>query len=165
MIKESGLLDDIDTTLEWLVVLVQIEVLKAANEDTVYKIVDDDFRVISSEGRVYEDSLLSTVEASLYPGATHEGWLIFQVKPTDAPLLRFDGYSWNSGDSNSDILWWKLYTVEAVPTAIQTPKPTATPTLPTKTPIPTTAPFRVPASHEGNRCQQEHNSEECEDKT
>ena len=45
--------DDINLTFEWLLVRVQFEVLKAANDDTAYDIVDGDFRVVSLDGRVW----------------------------------------------------------------------------------------------------------------
>jgi len=45
-----------------------------------------------------------SVEARLYPGARHAGWVVLQVKKYDRPLLTF-GRDFNGTGG----IWFKLY--------------------------------------------------------
>jgi len=94
---------------EHILVKIRVEYLKGSTPDTTYDISPVWFDVISSEGKELERASEvppdPDLSSSIYPGATHEGWGIFQVEEQDnKPLLTFGRDYKGSGG-----IWWQLY--------------------------------------------------------
>jgi len=95
---------------EHVLVKIRVKYLKGSTPDEIYKIRPYDFAVISSEGKELERVYLlidiePTLDSSIYPGVTHEGWGIFEVEKQDnKPLLTF-GRDYQGGGG----IWWQLY--------------------------------------------------------
>ena len=93
---------------EYMIIDVRFEHLTGPTEDTQYRIYESLFTLVSSEGRDYDRQYLSapspTLDASLYPGASAQGWVAVMVATHDLdPLLTFGReYSGRGG------LWWRL---------------------------------------------------------
>jgi len=109
-IKEANQFNDpADPGFEYLLARIRFEYLKAEDPDKTYDLNSFQFTAVSSEGKEYEYAFVvepqPQLSASLYPGASHEGWAAFRVTLYDtAPLLTFGrDYSGRGG------VWWKLY--------------------------------------------------------
>ena len=106
----STLADPPEAGFEYVLARIRFEYLKGPDQETVYHLSAFDFRVISSDGKAYDHVFLiggpePELSAELYPGASHEGWVVFQVAEHDtAPLMTFGrDYRGRGG------VWWKLY--------------------------------------------------------
>lgn len=78
---------------EYIAARVQFELLTMAG-DKALDLHALDFQAISSTGREYEDAVVvepaPAIGANLYAGATHEGWVVFQVAKDDtAPVMTY----------------------------------------------------------------------------
>lgn len=94
---------------EYILARIRFDYLKGRDADTVYHVNGFEFKVISSDGKEYESSFVvgpdPTLSATLYPGASHEGWAVFQVAQHDTkPLITFGRTYQGTGG-----IWWKLY--------------------------------------------------------
>jgi len=91
-------------------VKISFEYVSGPTADTSYDLSSFDFDAVSSDGFVYDSTFVvapePTLAASLYPGASHEGWAAYQVYKTDIrPVLAFGrDYSGAGG------VWFMLYT-------------------------------------------------------
>jgi hypothetical protein len=98
---------------EWVLARVRFELLKTLDANTAFDVSPFGFAAISSQGKAY-DSVNPNVDfqkpngrmfATLYSGASHEGWVPLHVAPNDDhPLFQFDRHIRADG-----LLWWKLY--------------------------------------------------------
>lgn len=114
-VEPSSIYPDLKPGFEWIVARVRVELLKAPNLDTKYRLIGSgiEFKAVSSEGKVYEGGNFlnirftggQPIQVELYEGAAaHEGWMAFHIAQSDRqPLLRFDAIA------NLQPLWWKLY--------------------------------------------------------
>ncbi len=88
---------------------VRFVYLKGPDENTAYDLSPVAFTAVSCGGKDYEtESLVEpdpTIRASMYPGASHEGWVAFAVAQDDTcPLMTFArDYRGRGG------IWFKLY--------------------------------------------------------
>ena len=94
---------------EYILAKVRFEYLEGPTPDTTFWATSYDFDAISSTGVEYDmPSVIEpdpSLNADLYPGASHEGWAAFEVAIVDSvPLMTFGRYSDGTGG-----LWWKLY--------------------------------------------------------
>ncbi len=94
---------------EYILARVRFDYLNGKDPNTQYDLSDYDFDAVSSDGKDYERVSVvepkPTLSAKLYPGASHEGWVAFQVAQQDTrPLMTFGRGSQGRGG-----LWWKLY--------------------------------------------------------
>ena len=99
-----------ETGSEYLLAKVKFEYLKGPTSDTTYHLYEEKFTAVSSNGKDYEDSWMISepkpeLSATLYEGASHIGWVAFQVAKTDSkPLMTFGrNYDGTGG------IWFKLY--------------------------------------------------------
>ncbi len=119
---------------EYILAKIKFEYLSGPNIDTSYDVSTYSFNIISSGGKEYEVPLAvepePAIDASLYPGAFHEGWAAYEVAVEDSqPLLAFGrDYQGQGG------IWFKLY---------EPPTPPQETTPPTTTPPPTTIPVMM----------------------
>ncbi|TBL80212.1 DUF4352 domain-containing protein [Paenibacillus thalictri] len=78
---------------EYLLAKVSIKVDENKKEGAKIDISSVNFTLVSSEGRDYEQVIASLepgIRTSLYSGASHSGWVAFQVKKDDAsPVITF----------------------------------------------------------------------------
>ncbi len=95
---------------EYILTRVRFDYLNGPDADTKYHLNSAvHLTGVSSAGKDYEYVILTTPEprldAELYPGASTEGWAVYQVAVDDAkPLLAFDrDYKGKGG------VWLKLY--------------------------------------------------------
>lgn len=97
---------------EYLLARVRFVYVKGPDQDTTYNVYGSRFTAISETGLEYDDTLMAVVvvpkpelDATLYPGASYEGWAVYQVKEDDThPLLTFGrDYRGRGG------IWFKLY--------------------------------------------------------
>jgi hypothetical protein len=94
---------------EYIIAKLRFEYLKGKGPDTKYDLNPFEFTAVSSDGKEYELQFVvgpkPELSASLYPGASHEGWVSFQVAQHDTrPLMTFGrDYQGRGG------VWWKLY--------------------------------------------------------
>ena len=91
---------------EYLLAKIKFELLETKDNEA-YDIGTYNFKVVSKSGVVYDDPFIVEPEPSLsqelYPGASHEGWIAFEVdKSDDKPLLSFNR-------DEEGALWFKLY--------------------------------------------------------
>jgi len=107
MIKEANMFNDEPSEgKEYILAKVKFKLLENKNEEA-YRLTEYDFKAVSKNGLVY--GLHSVVEpepqlsAELYPGASYEGWVAFEVDKSDNnPLISF-----KRGEEGE--LWFKLY--------------------------------------------------------
>ncbi|MEE9286065.1 MAG: hypothetical protein V3V35_10115 [Dehalococcoidia bacterium] len=99
---------------EYVVALVRFEYLRGPDPNTRFSLSTFDFKAVSSEGVDYDEPVFviepkPRISANLYPGASHEGWLVLQVDADDAaPLITFGRDELGRGG-----VWWKLPVLEA----------------------------------------------------
>lgn len=79
---------------EYMLVKAAIKITKNEKADAAVDIHPFQFTLVSSEGKDYEYPMVVEPEPSirtkLYAGASHEGWIVFQVKKDDInPLITF----------------------------------------------------------------------------
>jgi hypothetical protein len=94
---------------EYILAKVRFEYLTGATPDTSYRISSVWFDAVSMGGKDYDG--VSVVEpdpaigATLYPGASQEGWIVFLVAQGDTgPLMTLGRESDGTGG-----IWFKLY--------------------------------------------------------
>jgi hypothetical protein len=95
---------------EYIAVRVRFDYLSGPTPDAALDVSTVWFKVISGEGKEYEFSFYAgnldpSITTSLYPSASHEGWVAFFVAQDDTrPLLTFGrAYDGTGG------IWFKLY--------------------------------------------------------
>jgi len=94
---------------EYMLVRIWFQYPEGPTADTSYWVTDSDFTVVSSEGKDYESCFVvapePSLDAELYPGASHHGWAVFMVEEQDEkPLMTFGrDYQGRGG------IWWQLY--------------------------------------------------------
>ena len=155
--KQNQFNDSPDEGFEYILAKVRFDYLDGSADKQFHLNTGVDFTAVSSEGKDYKLQLVVEPEprlnADLYPGASHEGWVAFQVTKDDTnPLMTFGRDYRGSGG-----VWWKLFTGTTpamvlpktiIAPAIQPPATettlvtaTVTPTrpapTPTSTPVPT----------------------------
>jgi hypothetical protein len=94
---------------EYLLARIRFKLTDAPSPDMQYALWSGAFTAVSQDGRDYPFSLAlppgPPIDASLYPGASHEGWEVFQVSADDEqPLLAFGRAFDGTGGA-----WWKMY--------------------------------------------------------
>ncbi|MGA9049012.1 MAG: tetratricopeptide repeat protein [Dehalococcoidia bacterium] len=97
---------------EYILAKIRVDYLNGLDPDTTLNISSVSFDVISEKGEEYsiydQDMVIGPkpfIDTSLYPGASHEGWIVFLVAQDDAkPLMTFG----RSYDGTGGI-WFKLY--------------------------------------------------------
>lgn len=101
--------DPPETGFEYILARVRFEYLTGPTPDTAYSISPVWFDFVSSDGREY--SRVGNVDpdpdirASIYPGASHEGWISFHVAQNDArPVMTYGRFFDGTGG-----IWFKLY--------------------------------------------------------
>ncbi len=101
---------------DYVLALVAFEYLRGPDEDTQFFLSSFDFTAVSSDGKDYLEPVFAIepeprIVANLYPGASHEGWLILQVEQGDAaPLMAFGRDELGRGGA-----WWRLPVLEPPP--------------------------------------------------
>jgi len=90
-------------------VRIDFKYISGPTVDTTFDVSTYRFDVVSSDGYVYEVPFVvepePDISATLYPGASHEGWAAYQVYDTDTkPVLAFGRQYTGSGG-----IWFKLY--------------------------------------------------------
>jgi uncharacterized repeat protein (TIGR02543 family) len=101
--------DPPESGFEYILAKVRFEYLTGPTPDTAYDVSPVWFDAVSSGGKDY--TWVSVVEPDpsidtyLYPGASHEGWVAFQVAKNDAkPVMTFGRKYDGTGG-----VWFKLY--------------------------------------------------------
>jgi hypothetical protein len=94
---------------EYILARIRFKLTDAPSPDMQYALWSGAFTAVSQDGRDYPLSLVVVpeppIDANLYPGASHEGWAVFQVSDDDEqPLLAFGRAFDGTGGA-----WWKLY--------------------------------------------------------
>jgi hypothetical protein len=110
LIQNANMFNDPpETGFEYILAKVRFEYLTGPTADTAYDVSPIWFDAVSSDGKEYD--WVSVVEpdpsirTNLYPGASHEGWVVFQVAQSDAkPVMTFG----RSYDGTGGV-WFKLY--------------------------------------------------------
>jgi len=109
-IKEANMFNDPPKSgFEYLLAKVKFEYLKGPTQDTTYHLSTWEFTAVSSEGKDYESASVvepePELDATLYQGASHTGWVAFQVAKSDfKPLMTFGRKYDGTGG-----IWFKLY--------------------------------------------------------
>jgi len=109
-IKEANMFNDPPKSgFEYLLAKVKFEYLKGPTQDTTYHLSTWEFTAVSSEGKDYEGASVvepePELDATLYQGASHTGWVAFQVAKSDfKPLMTFGRKYDGTGG-----IWFKLY--------------------------------------------------------
>ena len=110
LIKDANMFNDPpEPGFEYILAMVRFEYITGPTPDTNYDVSPVWFHAIASTGNEYDMAWVIAPDprlaADLYPGASHEGWVEFQVAIDDTePLMTFGRKS----DGTSG-LWWKLY--------------------------------------------------------
>ncbi|GAB6107757.1 hypothetical protein [Fusibacter bizertensis] len=96
-------------TQEIILAKFKIDVTNSNNANLQFNLISFNFDLVSSSGKDYEDALFvipdPTIDAKLYAGASHEGWVGFIVDKTDTkPLIVFKKEYDGSGG-----MWFKAY--------------------------------------------------------
>jgi hypothetical protein len=94
---------------EYIMVKINFTYISGPTIDTIFEITNRQFSLISADGYEHEYWFVVRPEPdigeSLYPGASHEGWGIFQVHINDdAPMLTF-----GREDTGEGGIWIKVY--------------------------------------------------------
>lgn len=109
-IKEANMFNNPpEAGFEYLLAKVKFEYLKGPTQDITYHLSTWDFTAVSSEGKDYENASVvepePKLDATLYQGASHIGWVTFQVAKNDSkPLMTFGRKYDGTGG-----IWFKLY--------------------------------------------------------
>ena len=94
---------------DYILAKVKVEYIKGPAENHTYDLSTYSFTAVSSEGKDYDNPFVVEPEpelsAVLYEGASHIGWIAFQVSEDDyKPLMTFNrNYDGTGG------IWFKLY--------------------------------------------------------
>jgi len=110
LIQDANMFNDPpESGFEYILAKVRFEYLAGPTPDTTYYVSSIWFNAISSTGNEYDWPWVvepdPSLDTTLYPGASHEGWAAFQVAIDDSmPLMTFGRYYDGTGG-----LWWKLY--------------------------------------------------------
>ncbi len=99
---------------EYILAKIHFLYVSGPTAETAFEVSGILFDAVSEDGRVYDDVLFVVVpepslDEKLYPGASHEGWVVFEVEKTDLkPLMSFatDPLTGTGG------IWFKLYEEE-----------------------------------------------------
>jgi len=109
-IKEANIFNDPpEEGFEYILAKVRFEYLEGPDPDTKYDLSPLHFTAVSEDGKDYERPLIvdpePSIGVSLYPGASHEGWVSFHVAIEDSkPTMTFGrDYKGRGG------VWFKLY--------------------------------------------------------
>jgi len=103
MIYEANMFNDpVPSGAEYILAKIRFEYVLGPTAETKLDISSFDFDAVSEDGYVYDWSSVvepePRLDASLYPGASHEGWAAYGVYKADSrPVLNFAG------------VWFKLY--------------------------------------------------------
>jgi hypothetical protein len=94
---------------EYLLARMRFKLTGGPSPDRQYALWYGAFTAVSQDGRDYPLSDVVVpeppIDANLYPGASHEGWAVFQVSDDDEqPRLAFGRAFDGTGGA-----WWKLY--------------------------------------------------------
>jgi hypothetical protein len=122
LIKEANTFNTLpETGFEYILAKVRFEYLNGPTPNTAYEVSSVWFNAVSSKGQDYDMTWLvnpgPSIDANLYPGASHEGWVSFQVAVDDIePLMTFGRRVDGTGG-----IWFKLY--EAISVPASTPSP------------------------------------------
>lgn len=92
---------------EYLLVKVTFKLLSLGNEEAKHDLSPVHFSLISASGKAYDYSSIivpePAIRTSLYQGASHTGWIAYQVSTDDKPLLAYGrNYDGTGG------VWFKL---------------------------------------------------------
>jgi len=94
---------------EYILVRMRFEYLTGPTADSTYYMTSSWFDTVSSSGSVYDNPSIvdpdPSFDCTLYPGASHEGWMTFQVAQTDATPLATIGRNYDGTGG----IWFKLY--------------------------------------------------------
>ena len=110
LLQDANMFNDPpDPGFEYILARIRFNYLEGSGEDKPYEIYGSQFKAFSGDGCGYDTLSLvepkPVLEATLYPGASCEGWVVFQVKEDDKrPLLTFERESYGKGK-----IWFKLY--------------------------------------------------------
>lgn len=110
VIKEANQFNEAAPSgFEYILVKVQFKYLKTPSEERSYMVSPMDFTAVSSEGKDYGFTSIvepePELEANLYEGASHTGWITFQVAEDDEEPLMVFGRKYNGTGG----IWFKLY--------------------------------------------------------
>jgi len=110
LIHDANMFNDPpETGFEYILAKVQFEYLTGPTLDTAYDVSTVWFDAISSDGAEYDMPWVvepePSIDSNLYPGASHQGWIAFQVATSDAkPVMTFGRKYDGTGG-----IWFKLY--------------------------------------------------------
>jgi len=111
LIYEANMFNDPpESGFEYILAKVRFEYLTGPTPDTAYDVSPVWFDAVSSSGNEYDMPPASvapdpSIRTSLYPSASHQGWMIFQVAKSDAmPVMTFGRKYDGTGG-----IWFKLY--------------------------------------------------------
>jgi hypothetical protein len=110
MLKEANQFNDAaNTGFEYILAKVRFDYLKGSPDKQYSLYGVNKFTAVSAEGKDYESKFEvepdPQLQADLYPGASHEGWVAFHVAQSDSkPLMTFGRDFRGSGGA-----WWKLF--------------------------------------------------------
>lgn len=110
MVKAANMFNDQPAdTQEVILAKFKVEVTNSNNSNIQFSLSSFDFDLVSSSGKDYENPLYvepdPSIDAKLYTGASHEGWVAFVVDKTDTkPLIVFKKEYDGSGG-----MWFKAY--------------------------------------------------------
>jgi len=94
-VQDANMFNDApDEGYEYMLAKINIAITDNANDDKVVDISQADFTLVSSSGKDYNRKSVvapePSIDASLYKGASNNGWAVFQVKKDDAnPVITF----------------------------------------------------------------------------
>lgn len=80
---------------EYLIARIRFELVSMEDPDAALSVSPVDFTAVSAAGREYEPLITTvppspSIRATLYAGASHEGWAVFQVAVDDpAPVIAY----------------------------------------------------------------------------
>ncbi len=110
MLREANMFNEQPKPgFEYILAKIRCEVTSAPSPDAAFTIAGYDFDAVSSDGKAYEPIFLvdpdPQLDTDLYEGASHEGWVSFNVATTDMhPVIAFNrDYEGKGG------IWLKLY--------------------------------------------------------
>jgi len=110
LIHDANMFNDPpETGFEYILAKVRFEYLTGPTLDTAYDVSTVWFDAISSSGAEYDMPWVvepdPSIDSNLYPGASHQGWIAFQVATSDAkPVMTFGRKYDGTGG-----IWFKLY--------------------------------------------------------
>jgi hypothetical protein len=96
---------------EYILVRVRFNYLSGPGPDKTFDVSPVWFKVISGKGQEYSTSTFDVsppdpgIRTSLYPGASHEGWMAFSISQDDTSPLMTLGREYDGTGG----IWFKLY--------------------------------------------------------